>query len=97
MTTKPLNSAEIAQFLKDAPEWSLHEGKLYRKICFKNFIEAFGFMTKVAMISESMGHHPEWRNTFSNVIIELITHDLGSITNLDLQLALAIDNLLQAN
>ena len=61
---------------------------------FANFIDAFGFMTKVAMISESICHHPEWRNIYSEVSIELTTHDLKGISNLDLKLAKAIDKII---
>jgi 4a-hydroxytetrahydrobiopterin dehydratase len=76
------------------PEWTLQQGKLRRELRFDNFVEAFGFMAKVALIAEAMGHHPEWSNVWNRVVIELTTHDLGGLSNLDLELARRIDGLL---
>ena len=76
--------------------WEVQQGKLRRKWVFNNFIEAFAFITKVALIAESMNHHPEWSNVYSTVNIELTTHDLGGISNLDINLAKAINNLEKA-
>ncbi len=82
-------------FLKTLSEelsgWEIQQGKLRRKWVFSNFIEAFAFMTKVALIAESMNHHPEWSNVYSTVNIELTTHDLGGISDLDINLAKAIN------
>jgi len=58
---------------------------------FSNFIEAFSFMTKIALICEKYNHHPNWENVYSKVIIRLTTHDLGGITNLDQTLASEIN------
>ena len=60
---------------------------------FANFIEAFAFMTKVAIIAEGMNHHPEWSNVYAQVKIQLTTHDLGGVSNLDLELAKQINSL----
>jgi len=62
---------------------------------FKNFIEAFAFMTEVAMISEKMNHHPEWSNSYNMVIINLTTHSEGKITEKDYKLAEEIEALLR--
>jgi 4a-hydroxytetrahydrobiopterin dehydratase len=76
-------------------EWTHEDNKLKRTFTFRNFTEAFGFMTKVALIAEKMDHHPTWTNTYNTVAIELSTHDAGNIvTERDRKLAAAIDQLL---
>lgn len=74
--------------------WKEENNKLTKTFVFKDFIEAFAFMTKVAIVAEKMNHHPTWTNTWNNVKIELSTHDAGNIvTELDRTLAKAIDKL----
>lgn len=74
--------------------WKEEDHKLKRTFKFGNFIEAFGFMSKVAIIAEKMDHHPNWSNVYNTVNIELSTHDQGNIvTDRDHQLAAAIDEL----
>ena len=74
--------------------WKEEDHKLKRTFEFDNFIEAFGFMSKVAIIAEKMDHHPNWSNVYNTVNIELSTHDQGNIvTDLDHRLAAAIDEL----
>jgi len=76
--------------------WQEKDNKLSRTIEFKDFVEAFGFMAKVAIIAEKMDHHPNWSNVYNRVTIELTTHDAGNIvTDNDRQLAEAIDGLLK--
>ena len=75
--------------------WAEVENKLTRTFQFSNFVEAWGFMTKVALLAERMNHHPEWTNVYNKVEIHLTTHDSGNtVTNKDRELALAIDRLL---
>ncbi len=93
MTNKLLSTEEILDLSQSIPQWEVQEQKIIRSFDFKNFIEAFGFITKVAIISESMGHHPDWSNSYSKVLISLTTHDLGGISNLDLKLAKKVDQL----
>ena len=89
-----LLSAERANALKgELPEWEIGKDKLCRQWKFKDFSEAFAFMTRVAMLAESMNHHPEWSNVYGTVSITLSTHDLGGLTELDVQLATAINKL----
>lgn len=72
--------------------WKEENNQLKRSFEFANFIEAFGFMSKVAMIAEKMNHHPTWSNTYNKVDITLCTHDAGNtITDKDRKLAAAID------
>ncbi|HTG55134.1 MAG TPA: 4a-hydroxytetrahydrobiopterin dehydratase [Niabella sp.] len=76
--------------------WQEEQNKLYRKFEFKNFSEAFGFMTRVAFAAEKMDHHPEWKNIYNTVEIWLSTHDAGDIvTEKDHKLAQKIDGLLK--
>lgn len=74
--------------------WKETNDTLVKKFEFKNFVEAFSFMTKVALIAEKMSHHPEWKNVYNKVKITLTTHDEGNkITEKDRELAKAIDEL----
>lgn len=74
--------------------WKEQDNKLKRTFEFKNFTEAFGFMTKVAIVAEKMNHHPNWSNVWNKVEIELSTHDAGNkVTEKDHQLAKEIDKL----
>ena len=75
--------------------WTEKDNTLYRKFEFKNFNEAFGFMSRVALVAEKMDHHPKWTNVWNTVEIWLSTHDAGNIvTDRDRKLAKAIDSLL---
>lgn len=75
--------------------WKEEDNKLKRTFEFDNFVQAFGFMTKVAFLAEKMDHHPNWSNVYNQVIIELSTHDQGNIvTDKDRKLAAAIDELI---
>jgi 4a-hydroxytetrahydrobiopterin dehydratase len=84
---KKLDEAAIHEALAALPGWSLAGGKLHRELRFPDFVRAFGFMTSVALVAESMNHHPEWSNVYGRVTIDLTTHDAGGITQLDLELA----------
>jgi 4a-hydroxytetrahydrobiopterin dehydratase len=75
--------------------WKEENNTLTQTFKFKNFIEAFGFMTKVALVAEKMSHHPEWKNVYNKVEITLTTHDKGNtITEKDRTLAKAIDEII---
>ena len=75
--------------------WKEADNKLYRKFHFKNFSEAFAFMTRVALAAEKMDHHPEWKNVYNTVEVWLSTHDAGDIvTDKDRKLAGKIDTLM---
>jgi 4a-hydroxytetrahydrobiopterin dehydratase len=76
------------------PQWSVVNGKLHRELRFGDFNEAFGFMTRVALIAEAMGHHPEWSNVWNRVTIDLTTHDAGGLSTWDVELAQRINRLL---
>jgi 4a-hydroxytetrahydrobiopterin dehydratase len=75
--------------------WEEENDKLVREFTFKDFSEAFAFMTRVAILAEKMDHHPEWSNVYNKVTIMLSTHDAGNkVTEKDHQLAVAINNLI---
>ena len=75
--------------------WQEKDNKLVRKFEFNDFVEAFGFMSSVALIAEKMEHHPNWSNVYNRVEISLCTHDAGNVvTDKDRDLAAAIDKLL---
>lgn len=71
--------------------WALCLGKLNKEFHFTDFVTAFGFMTRVALVAEAMNHHPEWFNVYSTVRVDLATHDAGGITELDFALARRIE------
>ena len=89
----PVSEQALAGHLAVHRAWSLADGKLHRELSFPSFIEAFGFMTRVALIAQSMDHHPEWSNVYGSVVIDLTTHSAGGITENDLELSNAIDEL----
>lgn len=83
----------LKRHLAALPSWEIKEGKLCREFVFRNFAEAFAFMTAAAEIAERMNHHPEWTNAYNKVHVYLVTHDAGGITEKDLELAEAMDRL----
>ncbi len=89
---KKLSENEIDQKIRQMNGWDLEEGKLTKSFKFSNFVEAFGFMTKIALEAEKINHHPEWSNVYNTVTIKLSTHDVGGITDYDIKLAEIIDN-----
>ena len=88
-----LSDADIRAKLSGIPGWSVADGKLHREYKFKDFVQAFGFMTSAALVAESMNHHPEWFNVYSTVNVDLATHDAGGITELDFTLASKMEEL----
>ena len=79
--------AEISAGLAQLPGWALRDGKLYRRFQFRDFVEAFGFMSQVALIAEKSDHHPEWFNVYHTVEVWLTTHDAGGISARDFAVA----------
>ena len=86
-----LPQPEIDTLLSQHKKWSIEDGKLTRVLKFGDFVSAFGFMAKVALVAEKMDHHPEWFNVYGTVRIQLSTHDVGGISGKDFQLAARID------
>jgi 4a-hydroxytetrahydrobiopterin dehydratase len=92
-TRRRLSEEEVRAALAEVPGWSLDDGRLYREFLFDDFIAAFGFMTRVALLAQSMDHHPDWTNVYNRVHIHLSTHDLGGISTWDVRLAEQINGL----
>lgn len=92
-THRTLTHEELEAALADRPRWRLKDGALHRALRFAGFVEAFGFMSSVALVAEAMNHHPEWSNVYDRVTIALTTHDVGGISPRDLALADRIDAL----
>lgn len=91
---QPLHAAEINAALANLPDWSIEDGKLFAEFKFKNFVDAFGFMTKAALHAERLDHHPEWFNVYNKVRVHLVTHSAdNSISKLDLKLAKVLSEL----
>ena len=89
-----LQEEELKELIVKIPNWKVIDNYIEREFNFNNFIEAFSFMTKIALICEKYNHHPNWENVYSKVIIKLSTHDLGGITNLDQNIATEINQIL---
>ncbi|MBE9174858.1 4a-hydroxytetrahydrobiopterin dehydratase [Synechocystis salina LEGE 06155] len=86
-TPQRLTDPEIQTALGKLSGWSLQGNKLHRQFKFGNFNQAFGFMTRLALVAETLNHHPEWSNVYNRVTIDLTTHDAGGITELDVKFA----------
>ena len=93
MAAKLLSESEIQHALTGLPGWELKNAKLHRELIMKDFTDAFGLMTRIAILAEKMDHHPEWFNVWNKVRIDLTTHDVGGISNLDIELATKINEM----
>lgn len=90
---KALSEIEVAKFLKsNLKEWTFEDNTIKRDVKFKTFVEAFSFMTQIAMEAEKMDHHPNWSNSYNKVKISLTTDSEKSVTQLDFDLATIIDS-----
>ncbi len=89
-----LSDEQIKKELTNLPGWSLVNGKLHMDFVFKDFIEAFGFMSTAALHIEKMNHHPEWFNVYNKIKVDLTTHDAGGITQNDINLARILNSLI---
>ncbi len=81
------------QSLDQLKNWKIVDEKLQQVFVFRDFIQAFGFMTQVAIVAEKMDHHPEWSNVYKTVAVDLTTHSEGCITQLDAELAEKMDEI----
>jgi 4a-hydroxytetrahydrobiopterin dehydratase len=88
-----LSESELSQALAKLPDWTIAAGKLHREYVFADFVTAFGFMASAALVAQGMDHHPEWFNVYNKVRIDLMTHDAGGITPLDVTLAQSMEGL----
>jgi 4a-hydroxytetrahydrobiopterin dehydratase len=95
MPAKKLSDTEIAALLPKAKGWSVVNGKLHREFACKDFVAAFGNMTRVALVAEAMNHHPEWFNVWNKVVIDLNTHSVKGISDYDFVLAEKINEIFE--
>jgi 4a-hydroxytetrahydrobiopterin dehydratase len=96
MPAKKLSDTEIAALLPKAKGWSVANGKLHKEFACKDFVAAFGNMTRVALVAEAMNHHPEWFNVWNKVVIDLNTHSVKGISDYDFTLAEKINEIFGA-
>lgn len=91
--TQAERESDLASLLANG--WQIVEGRdaIHKQFVFRNFIEAFGFMTKVALWAEKWNHHPEWSNVYKTVEVTLTTHDAGGLSALDIKLGAKMDAL----
>ena len=92
---RKLSEEEITRQVANLDGWEVVNGKVNKTFKFDDFIQAFGFMTRVAMEAEKMSHHPEWFNVYNIVRIDLVTHDVDGISNYDIKLAKSIDKIVK--
>lgn len=88
-----LSDEQIKKELANLTGWSIINGKLHKDFIFRDFIEAFGFMSTAALHIEKMNHHPEWFNVYNKLKVDLTTHDAGGITQNDINLARILNSL----
>jgi len=93
MKTKKLNASETKKHLKELTGWTLDNNFIQKDFEFKDFLEAFGFLSRIAVLSEKLNHHPNWSGVYNKVQIKLQTHDAGGITAKDIELAKQIEKL----
>ena len=93
MSATLLTDAEIASLLEGHPQWQLDDGGLRRSFVFDDFNAAFGFMARVALVSERLFHHPEWSNVYNRVEIRITDHDAGGISTNDREWIERVDQL----
>ena len=95
MSAQKLTDAEREGAMAELDGWSLVDGRdaITKTFTFKNFNEAFGWMSRVAMAAEKMDHHPEWFNVYKTVEVTLATHDVGGLSGLDIKLAKMMDKM----
>lgn len=91
---KTYDSKEAEKELSKVKGWSFQNDGIEKEFQFKDFVEAFGFMARVALLAEKANHHPEWSNVYNKVHIRLTTHDAGGLTDKDFELAGEIERLL---
>lgn len=93
MPAEKLDEKSRAEGLKTLTGWALADGRdaISKSFKFKNFCEAWGFMTRVALQAEKMNHHPEWFNVYNKVDVTLTTHDAGGLSDKDIKLATFMD------
>ncbi len=91
--TDTLSDADLREHLDRLDGWTVVDGKLHKELAFTDFVTAFGFMTRLAMVAERMNHHPDWSNSWNTVTLDIASHAAGGITAACVELAEAADRL----
>jgi 4a-hydroxytetrahydrobiopterin dehydratase len=94
MADEVLSHDEVERRLPDIPGWGIVDGRLHRELEFANFREAFGFMAMVALAAEKLDHHPDWSNSWNRVVIDVVSHAAGGITERCIRLATEVNRAL---
>lgn len=90
---EPLPDDEVRRRLGSLDGWEVVDGRLHRQLTFADFNEAFGFMTRLALVAEKLNHHPDWSNSWNEVTLDIVSHAAGGITDACFQLARHADEL----
>ncbi|MCC6350022.1 MAG: 4a-hydroxytetrahydrobiopterin dehydratase [Candidatus Eisenbacteria bacterium] len=93
MPVPKLTPEQIEQELAGLPQWRFEAGRIEREYRFRDFVEAFAFMTAAALRIQEMDHHPEWSNVYGTVRVGLVTHDAGGVSARDIELARKLEAL----
>jgi 4a-hydroxytetrahydrobiopterin dehydratase len=88
-----LSDSDVRSRSASLPEWEFRDGALHRELQFRNFVDAFTFMTTVAFVAERMGHHPEWSNVYNKVAVALSSHEVDGVSENDFAMAAEISEI----
>jgi len=97
MESKMLDIPEIQKHIETLPGWTYEADSISKDFIFRDFIEAFSFLSRVALLSEQQSHHPEWSGVYNQVHIRFTTHDAGGITKKDIEMARRIETMLNTH
>ena len=86
-----LTDEKITKALGGLPGWSCVDGKLHKDLRFRDFNEAFGFMARVALVAEKRDHHPDWSNSYNSVVVDIVNHSAGGVTQQCIDLAIDVE------
>jgi 4a-hydroxytetrahydrobiopterin dehydratase len=86
-----LSEPEVAERMAGMTAWQVEDGALHRALEFTDFAEAFAFMTRVAAAAEELDHHPDWSNSWNKVVVDIVNHAAGGLTDRCFKLAAAVD------
>ena len=86
-----LTDEKITKALGGLPGWSCVDGKLHKDLRFRDFNEAFGFMARVALVAEKRDHHPDWSNSYYSVVVDIVNHSAGGVTQQCIDLAIDVE------
>jgi 4a-hydroxytetrahydrobiopterin dehydratase len=86
-----LTQAQVDKALAALPGWSSVDGTVHKELRFRDFNEAFGFMARVALVAEKRDHHPDWSNSYNNVVIDIVNHSAGGVTQTCIDLAIDVE------